>query len=950
MNKSAWSMHSYAVGEGLRGHVLRQPTKFRIHASDRQGRSCFVGGDAFTVNIRGPSKVSPALTDNGDGTYEVQWEGSVTGAYLISVLLNGDHIDGSPYAARVVVPGHEPSQCRAGVAGSIEGSVSYPSKAGEEADVVHATAGGPAVFDISFNDALGRPVRMDPSHLRFSVTPWRSLEEALATSEACAVRAIKGEAGPRRIEHLAIHAEPTPSTYPEHCRRVSVSVGAAGSFLLHVVMQPKATDITKGSRGPLRLTVHPAAASAETSRCLATPRELWIRAGETNAFTLRGYDAYGNACDAGGAHVALAGAAIERGDVIFDVIDKQDGEYWIEWSSRAAGRPTVDITIDGVALPADVKLLVEPNCVCPETSVASGDGLTRAVAGAPTVLLVHGKDACGNSVLPHADVTFGVSLWDRGRQKHVRASDARTVTVEDADDTTPEVEAGGSKERRVYSVERERPCMLTASGVWLRDGVHEITYSCSLSGSYDLHLWYKDKDGVATELSASPHVLEVVPDAADHRGSLLVLDGPLADYEPRTHVLTAGTKLTAAVRVCDVHGNPTMPKDGELCVVLDGPMGPQELSSSSSLRVDADKAPGVHRVNEVLRRSGAYTLSATIRGSQAIGSPLGRVRVRAAPSEGAHSILVPPANPIVAGEWTTIIVHCRDRFGNPPAFDDLEETIADGLVAARIDGGPARIEYTLTPHLDGSVEIALLANISGTYRLNVWVGGSVLPPPTCPCLLSVETRPFLRSASPPGSPRSPRVATPRATSSSRDTSPTSAAASQRRFSPPRLRDTSPLRSNSPPRASPPRSLTRNTSSSAGGGYSPTSPHNSTSPAAWHGMWHTHPELKREDRAPVYGGSGSKAHSARLAALATPRTPPATERGRRKAAPPAASSPRRAPLSPSKSLATELDLAMKDVRASGVGIRRHDYRGDGSWTPTLSTARGSAIVMKIVEVE
>ena len=64
MEKAASLTRSVAAGEGLRGHVLGQPTVFHIHAVDEDGRACSSGGNAFTVSIRGPSRVSPSLVDH----------------------------------------------------------------------------------------------------------------------------------------------------------------------------------------------------------------------------------------------------------------------------------------------------------------------------------------------------------------------------------------------------------------------------------------------------------------------------------------------------------------------------------------------------------------------------------------------------------------------------------------------------------------------------------------------------------------------------------------------------------------------------------------------------------------------------------------------------------------------------------------------------------------------
>ena len=124
---------------------------------------------------------------------------TVTGTYMISILLSGEHIKGSPYAARVVRAGPDPSQCRVvAPAGEITGYISYQEAVNTDGPggEVYAAAGDAACFDLSFHDALGRGVSMDESSLRLSITPWRSLQDALASLHATAV-----VVPPTRIDH-----------------------------------------------------------------------------------------------------------------------------------------------------------------------------------------------------------------------------------------------------------------------------------------------------------------------------------------------------------------------------------------------------------------------------------------------------------------------------------------------------------------------------------------------------------------------------------------------------------------------------------------------------------------------------------------------------------------------------------------------------------------------------
>ena len=61
--------------------VLQRPARFLIYACDRFRRHLRSGGDAFTVSIRGPSLVWPTISDHQDGSYEVEWQATVSGVY-----------------------------------------------------------------------------------------------------------------------------------------------------------------------------------------------------------------------------------------------------------------------------------------------------------------------------------------------------------------------------------------------------------------------------------------------------------------------------------------------------------------------------------------------------------------------------------------------------------------------------------------------------------------------------------------------------------------------------------------------------------------------------------------------------------------------------------------------------------------------------------------------------
>ena len=129
--------------------VLHRPTHFTIFACDAFGVRLKDGGTPFSVSVRGRSSVHPTIRDMHDGSYEVEWQATVSGLYMVSATLRGHHIMGSPFTARVVSPGADPQRCRV-----------------KDKSVITAVAGESATFEVEFIDALGGAAPMEALELR----------------------------------------------------------------------------------------------------------------------------------------------------------------------------------------------------------------------------------------------------------------------------------------------------------------------------------------------------------------------------------------------------------------------------------------------------------------------------------------------------------------------------------------------------------------------------------------------------------------------------------------------------------------------------------------------------------------------------------------------------------------------------------------------------------------
>ena len=121
--KGAEATQFSASGEGLRSAVALQRAKFTVISPE----SGLVKNDTLSVKVSEGnaesktvtgSKLDPtcgrlvvSITDNGNGTYQVEYAVPKAGSYTIDILCDGDHIPNSPYAIKAL-EAPDASQCR----------------------------------------------------------------------------------------------------------------------------------------------------------------------------------------------------------------------------------------------------------------------------------------------------------------------------------------------------------------------------------------------------------------------------------------------------------------------------------------------------------------------------------------------------------------------------------------------------------------------------------------------------------------------------------------------------------------------------------------------------------------------------------------------------------------------------------------------------------------------
>ncbi|KAM6140422.1 LOW QUALITY PROTEIN: tripartite motif-containing protein 3 [Pterocles gutturalis] len=104
LTTSAAAHTSVATGEGLRQAVVGQPASLSVTTKDKDGELVRCGGACLRFAVTAPDggAAEAEVQDNRNGTYELLYTPRAEGEFLLSVLLYGQPLRGSPFRARAV--------------------------------------------------------------------------------------------------------------------------------------------------------------------------------------------------------------------------------------------------------------------------------------------------------------------------------------------------------------------------------------------------------------------------------------------------------------------------------------------------------------------------------------------------------------------------------------------------------------------------------------------------------------------------------------------------------------------------------------------------------------------------------------------------------------------------------------------------------------------------------
>lgn len=103
LTSTAYGSNCIAYGDGLVHGLKSKLSSFIIQTKDHLGELRCIGGDSVNVLIQGPDKqlYCVDVIDKQNGTYLVNYCPPLDGIYIISALVNGNHIQNSPFTVQV---------------------------------------------------------------------------------------------------------------------------------------------------------------------------------------------------------------------------------------------------------------------------------------------------------------------------------------------------------------------------------------------------------------------------------------------------------------------------------------------------------------------------------------------------------------------------------------------------------------------------------------------------------------------------------------------------------------------------------------------------------------------------------------------------------------------------------------------------------------------------------
>ena len=680
---------STASGDGLYTAMAKTRASFEITAHDQLGDRRPVGGDPFQVSVRGAAYVYAKVTDNGDGSYSVEYKPSTSGAYTIAITLHGVPMPGSPFALTVLVPRADASRCvlRGGTLRSIVARTS-------------------SCFDVEFADAFGQIAHAEELDVYVEPRPIPhnlGEDETLPAAEEI-VWAIVHPTSKSLVVRTSIEldseriAEISPGSMVGVLAQEDMSDGTRRA---RIMFRPGASRIGRasGEKSPERSPPH-SRATTRTNTPLSTARNL------NSARNSARDSSYGYPSARNSARDSMPGTARDSapgtpGRTTPGRTPRSPGRNRTPRSPgrsprfgasptpspRSPGRnaslfanpldgqgnrpstPGRSSSAPWLRVPSFARPLGEPLSPDRQRSRSPPQGLTFFAPGALTAReageigwVTAAKDGKETLVIRHLKLDASrrqtqMQLWAKqlAAEANRKAKENRVVRGR----TEEEIRAVRVGPSCAHELESDKsgigfayggvePGTLHAHGKLIK--CHQVHYSVGRAGQYLLHIGIRNQ---AAPLPGSPFELTVLPGAAHPVATSLSMDETGRALPLRGVVGEAGSVTIA-----------TSDRMGNKCKVGGAPLR-VESKSKELTTSHIDNENGTYELQWIGEVSGKYEINVTIDNVNVTGSPTELTLLAAVPDVPKCEISGDGLTDAVAGEKVTVMVRCKDRFSNP---------------------------------------------------------------------------------------------------------------------------------------------------------------------------------------------------------------------------------------------------------------------------------------------
>lgn len=657
-------------------------TNVFITAHDAFGNRRTEGGDTVVVSLVDLNEHDDVgITDNGDGTYLVQFTPTATGDGEILVTINGEQLGESPFDYHVAAGVVDPLQsvasgADAGVVGepldiTIQARDRFGNNVPEgrhdvEVIVTGANDGVP-VSVVDHEDgrytASYRPVRPGTDRLAVTIDgthiggePLRPVIGVGGASVHSTAEIPSGRAG--RVSTITITARDASGNETRTGGdRVQLSVSVANSAQPEVIDHGDGTytaSYTPTSTGTDYITItingsplvgcpfqsRIAAGATDASQTVANVPPT-ARAGQPSTITLTMRDVHGNEVTHGGQLVRIAVAGANDGRSL-QVTDNQDGTFVATYTPTTAGRDEIEITVGGKRVGGGTfTSIVKPGPPSLRQTTAS---FPPGTVGNLTTIVVTLRDTYKNQVAGHKTLRLALEGANAGT-----------------------------------------PLQVTDN----RDGTYTATYVPTIAGTDSVRIYVDEEEIGDSPVSAAVSAGR----AASDRTAALVPDG------------RAGEPTTITVTARDAYGNPLTDRQGVEVMIKGANLG-------SSVAI-FDQEGGTFTATYTPQRAGIDQIVINLNGELIRGGPFTST-VEPGWVSPTHCSATVPAGAV--GTPSSMTILARDALDN-----DL--TVGGAAVDVQVMGANVGTPVHVTDRGNGTYVAVYTPMRAGTDDIAVTVNG-----------------------------------------------------------------------------------------------------------------------------------------------------------------------------------------------------------------------------------